>query len=70
MIFLDGDDFQSHVTIMQNKLSQARALSADITNKNFKTILLNSFPSSWDPVITFLYKDILVSETISQLQVW
>jgi len=47
-----------------------RALGADITNKNFKTILLNSLPSFWDPVVAFLYKDIPISETISQLQVW
>ena len=68
--FSDGDDFQNHVTIMRNKLSQARALGADITDKNFKTILLNSLPSLWDPVIASLYKNIPISETISQLQVW
>jgi len=44
--FSNGEDFQNHITIMQNKLSQARALEADITNKNFKIILLNSLPSS------------------------
>jgi len=70
LAFSDGDDFQTHVTIMQNKLSQARALGADITSKNFKTILLNSLSTSWDPVIASLYKDIPVSETISQFQVW
>jgi len=46
LTFSDGDDFQNHVTIMRNKPSQARALGADITDKNFKTILLNSFSSS------------------------
>jgi len=70
LTFSDEDDFQNHITIMQNKLSQARALGADITNKNFKTIFLNSLPSSWDPVVTSLYKNIPISETISQLQVW
>jgi len=69
LTFSEGDDFQTHVTIMRNKLSQARALGADITDKNFKTILLNSLPGSWDPVVASLYKDIPVSETISQLQV-
>ena len=70
LTFSEGDDFQTHVTIMRNKLSQARALGANITDKNFKTILLNSLPGSWDPVVASLYKDIPVSETISQLQVW
>jgi len=70
LTFSDGDDFPNHITIMCNKLSQAKALGADITDKNFKTILLNSLPSSWDPVIASLYKDMPVSETISQLQVW
>jgi len=70
LTFSYGDDFPNHITIMHNKLSQARALGADITDKNFKTILLNSLPSSWDPVVASLYKDIPVSETISQLQVW
>jgi len=65
LTFSDGDNFQNHVIIMQNKLSQARALGADITNKNFKTILLNSLPSSWDPVITSPYKNIPISKTIS-----
>jgi len=70
LTFSDGDDFQNYVTIMRNKLSQVRALGIDITDKNFKTILLNSLPSSWDPVIASLYKDIPISKTISQLQVW
>jgi len=69
LIFSNGDDFQNHITIMQNKLSQAKALGTDITDKNFKTILLNSLPSSWDPVVASLYKDIPISKTISQLQV-
>jgi len=34
LTFSDGNDFQAHITIMQNKLSQARALGADITDKN------------------------------------
>jgi len=54
LTFSDGDDFQNYITIMRNKLSQARALGVDITNKNFKTILLNSLPSFWDPVVTLL----------------
>ena len=65
LTFSDRDDFQNHITIMQNKLSQAKALGADITDKNFKTILLNSLPSSWDPVVASLYKDIPISKTIS-----
>ena len=46
LTFFDGNNFQNHITIIQNKLSQTRALATDITNKNFKTILLNSLPSS------------------------
>jgi len=69
LTFSDENDFQNHVTIMQNKLSQVRALDVDITNKNFKTILLNSLPSFWDPVVVSLYKNIPISKTISQLQV-
>jgi len=46
LTFSDREDFQNHITIMWNKLSQARALGVDITDKNFKTILLNSLPSS------------------------
>jgi len=61
LTFSDGNDFQNHVIIMHNKLSQARALGADITNKNFKTILLNSLLSSWDLVVASLYKDIYPS---------
>jgi len=64
LTFSDRDDFQNYITIMQNKLFQARALDADITDKNFKTILLNSLLSSWDPVIASLYKDIPISKTI------
>ena len=70
LTFSDRDDFQNYVTIMQNKLFQARALDADITDKNFKTILLNSLLSFWDPVIASLYKNIPISKTIFQLQVW
>jgi len=70
LTFSDGDNFPNHITIICNKLSQARALGADITDKNFKTILLNSLLSSWDPVVASLYKNTPVNKTISQLQVW
>ena len=70
LTFSDRDDFQNYVIIMQNKLFQTRALDTDITDKNFKTILLNSLLSSQDPVIASLYKDIPISKTIFQLQVW
>jgi len=46
LTFSDRDDFQNYVIIMQNKLFQTRALDTDITDKNFKTILLNSLLSS------------------------
>jgi len=38
IIFSNREDFQNYITIMENKLSQARALGAGITDKNFKTM--------------------------------
>jgi len=70
LAYSDGNNFPTHITIMYNKLTQARALGAEISDKMFKTIILNFLSYSWDPVITSLYKDIPTAEAISQLQVW
>jgi len=45
-------------------------LGAGISDTNFKTIILNSLPHSWDPAVTALYRNQSSTEVISQLQVW
>jgi len=70
LAYSDGNNFPTHITIMHDKLVQVRALGAEISDKMFKTIILNSLPHSWDLVVTSLYKDIPTAEAISQLQVW
>ncbi|KAJ3552616.1 hypothetical protein NP233_g12841 [Leucocoprinus birnbaumii] len=68
--YSDNDDFPAHVVAMRNKWAHANALGAEITDKNFKTIMLNSLPHSWDPVVASLYRDMSSFEAISALQSW
>jgi len=54
--YSDNNDFPSHITLLRNKLAYARTLGAEISDKSFITIIFNSFPLSWDPVITLASK--------------
>ena len=70
LTYSNDNDFPTHLTIMRNKLAHARALGADISDKNFKTIILNSLPRTWDPVVAALYRDIPNSKAFFQLYTW
>ena len=70
MTYSNNTDFNVFITTMRNKLSHANALGATITDENFKTIILNALPPSWDPVVAALYGDVSATEAISQLETW
>lgn len=69
MHYTDSDDFPNYISHIQVKWAQMNVLEASISNQAFKTILLNSLPYSWDPVVASLYCTSLSIETISQLNV-
>lgn len=69
MHYIDSDDFPSYIARIRVKWAQANALGASINDQSFKTILLNSLPRSWDPVVASLYRTSSSIETISQLNV-
>ena len=66
----DNDDFPTFIAMLRNKWARANALGIAISDKNFKTIVINSLPRSWDPIIASLFKDMPSSEAISQLDIW
>lgn len=69
MRYTDNDDFPNYISRIRVKWAQANALGASVNDQAFKTILLNSLPRSWDPVVASLYRTSSSIETISQLNV-
>ena len=63
--YSDNDDFPTFISMLRNKWAQANALGAAIFDKNFKTIVINSLPRSWNLIIASLSKDMPSSEAIS-----
>jgi len=70
IIYSDNNDFPMFIANMRNKWARANALGVVISDKNFKTIIINSLLRSWDPIVTSLFKDMPTSEAISQLDTW
>jgi len=65
LTYLDGDDFQSYISSMRTRLAYARESGANITDKNFKAIILCSLPRTWDAAVSpLLHEDIPLSEAI------
>jgi len=65
LTYSDGDDFPNHIANLRNKLYNANALGAGITDESFKTIILNSLPHTWDPITILLHRDMPTTEAIS-----
>jgi len=70
MTYSNNTDFNVFITTMRNKLSCANALGATITDENFRIIILNALPPSWDLVVAALYGDVSATEAISWLETW
>jgi len=66
-IYSDNDDFPMFIANMRNKWARLNALGMAISDKNFKTIIINSLLRSWDPIVASLFKDMPSNEAISQL---
>jgi len=69
-LYIDHTDFNLFITILQKKFSNVNALGGKLTNKDFKLIILNVLPQSWDSVVAGLYGNINSVKTISRLQSW
>lgn len=71
MTYTDCTNFTDFITAMQSKWSDARALGAKIPYEDFKNIIINALPDSWDPAVAALYDpNMSSSEAISRLQTW
>lgn len=67
MAYSDGQDFVEFISRIRTKWSNATALGAKIDDKAFRTIILNSLPRSWDPIVATLYTTQSSREAINQL---
>jgi Reverse transcriptase (RNA-dependent DNA polymerase)/gag-polypeptide of LTR copia-type/GAG-pre-integrase domain len=68
LVFKDGDDFDAHLATLRIKWNHANATGANITDQDFRIILLSSLPRSWDPIVATLYDVKTSSGVISRLQ--
>ena len=69
-LYTDHTDFDLFITTLQKKFSNVNALGGKLTDEDFKLIILNVLPQSWDSVVASLYGNMNLAETISQLQSW
>jgi len=69
-LYIDHTDFNLFITILQKKFSNVNALGGKLTNKDFKLIILNVLPQSWDSVVAGLHRNMNSVKTISRLQSW
>ena len=69
-LYIDHTDFNLFITILQKKFSNINALGGKLTNKDFKLIILNMLPQSWDSVVAGLHRNMNSVKTISRLQSW
>jgi len=63
-------DFPTYINLLRKKVIHTRALEANISDKNFVTIILNSFPSTWDSIVITVFKSSLSSNIIAKLHTW
>jgi len=70
ILYIDNTDFDLFITILQKKFSNVNALGGKLTDEDFKLIILNALPQSWDSVVAGLYGNMNSAETISRLQSW
>jgi len=67
-LYIDHTDFNLFITILRKKFSNVNALGGKLTDEDFKLIILNALPQSWDSVVAGLYGNMNSAETISRLQ--
>jgi hypothetical protein len=67
MKYTDGQDFIEHIAKIRTRWSNATALSANIDNKSFRMIILQSLPQFWDSIVSTLYTTQTSHEAISHL---
>jgi len=69
-LYTDHTDFDLFITTLRKKFSNVNALGGKLTDEDFKLIILNALPQSWDSVVAGLYGNMNSAETISRLQSW
>jgi len=66
-LYINNTDFDLFITILRKKFSNVNTLGGKLTNEDFKLIILNALPQSWDSVVAGLYGNMNSAETISRL---
>jgi len=62
-------DFLVHITLLRKKLMHVRSIGAEISDRNFAAIILNSLPSTWDSIVTTVFEHDSSSEIIAKFHV-
>jgi len=66
-LYTNHTDFDLFITTLRKKFSNVNALGGKLTDEDFKLIILNVLPQSWDLVVAGLYRNMNSAETISRL---
>ncbi|PPQ72484.1 hypothetical protein CVT25_000136 [Psilocybe cyanescens] len=68
VIMTDGEDFRTHLSTLHIKHKRANAVGANVTDSDFREIILASLPSSWDNIIATLHQTPSLMDTIVSLE--
>ena len=65
--FLDGNDFSAHVANLRTLWTRANSAGSNISDTDFRTIILTSLPETWDTIVATLYDAKSSADAIARL---
>jgi len=65
--FLDGNDFSAHIANLRTLWTHANSAGSNISDTDFRTIILTSLPEAWDTIVATLYDARSSADTIARL---
>jgi hypothetical protein len=65
--YMDNHNFTEHISRLWTLWATSTALGSQIDDKGFRTIVLQSLPRSWDPIVSTLYNTITSRDAIAIL---
>jgi len=70
IFLITNRDFPAHIHLLRKKLTYARAVGAEILDRNFAAIVLNSLLSTWDSIVATVFENNFSSDIIAKLEAW
>ncbi|PPQ82316.1 hypothetical protein CVT24_002271 [Panaeolus cyanescens] len=66
--YIDGNDLNTHLADLRMRWTYANSIGASINDRDFRMIVIQSLPASWDHMVTTLYTSPTSADTIARLR--